>query len=96
MGVKLFDEFSFLHFSMGAVSQYWDITLKNLIIIHTVFELLENTPQGMKYINQSFKYWPGGKNRADTPLNMVGDTISVMLGWMAARGVRGSDLKNLI
>ncbi len=83
MGEKLFDQYSFLHFSVGAVAYYWDINLKNLIILHIIFELLENTVEGIKLINK-FKYWPGGKDKADSPLNMVGDTISAILGWLVA------------
>ena len=83
MGTKLFDQYSFLHFSVGAVAYYWDIKLINFLIIHTIFELLENTIDGMKLINK-FKYWPGGKNSPDTWLNMGGDTISAIFGWIVA------------
>ena len=79
----MFDQYSFLHFSVGAVSYYWNVSLIKLLIIHTIFELLENTVEGIKLINK-FKYWPGGKDRADSPINMVGDTISVALGWTVA------------
>ena len=41
MGENTFDRYSFLHFSVGAVAYYWDINLKNLIILHTLFEFLE-------------------------------------------------------
>lgn len=83
MGQTMFDQYSFLHFSVGAVSYYWNVSLIKLLIIHTIFELLENTVEGIKLINK-FKYWPGGKDRADAPINMVGDTISVALGWAVA------------
>ena len=83
MGENTFDRYSFLHFSVGAVAYYWDINLKNLIILHTLFEFLENTVEGIKLINK-FKYWPGGKDKADSPLNILGDTISVILGWFVA------------
>jgi hypothetical protein len=83
MGENTFDRYSFLHFSVGAVAYYWDINLKNLIILHTLFEFLENTVEGIKLINK-FKYWPGGKDKADSPLNILGDTISVILGWFIA------------
>ena len=75
MGENTFDQYSFLHFSVGAVAYYWDINLKNLILLHTLFEFLENTVEGIKLINK-FKYWPGGKDKADSPLNILGDTIS--------------------
>ena len=82
---KLFDQKSCHSISsVGAVAYWWNHReLKNLIILHTIFELLENTVDGIKLINK-FKYWPGGKDKADSPLNMLGDTISVILGWFVA------------
>ena len=83
MGIKFTDSYSFLHFSVGAVLYYWNLSLKNLLIIHTIFEILENTPQGMKII-QGFSLWPGGKQHADSYVNMLGDTMWVILGWKMA------------
>tara|TARA_R110002074_G_scaffold360335_1_gene533084 strand:- start:482 stop:760 length:279 start_codon:yes stop_codon:yes gene_type:complete len=84
MGIKFTDNYSFLHFSVGAVLYYWNLSIENLIIIHTIFEILENTQQGMKII-QGFPLWPGGKQHADSYMNMLGDTIWVILGWTVAR-----------
>ena len=57
---------------------------KNGRILHTVFELSENTKTGMWFINTYLKAWPGGKSHADTWFNILGDTIYAMLGWVAA------------
>ena len=37
----------------------------------------------MKFIN-SFKLWPGGKPHKDSWLNILGDNVSAMLGWICA------------
>ena len=92
MGKKLFDQYTYLHFAVGIVSFYWDVSLKNLIIIHTFFEILENTEIGMKIINQ-IKYWPGGKQYSDSLINMVGDTIGVIIGWYTASLVNNYFMK---
>ena len=57
------------------------------LIGHTIFELGENTDYGMNFINEYFIHpgyfsWPGGKNYADSRLNMVGDTFFFALGWL--------------
>jgi hypothetical protein len=83
MGTKIFDEYSFLHFATGAVAYYWGITAFWLFIVHSIFELLENTETGMKIIN-SFPIWPGGKSHPDNLINRVGDTISALIGWFIA------------
>ena len=35
-------------------------------------------------INNYIKFWPGGKPKSDSLLNMTGDTIAGMLGWISA------------
>ena len=92
MGKKLFDQYTYLHFAVGIVSFYWDVSLKNLIMIHTFFEILENTEIGMKIINQ-IEYWPGGKLYSDSLINMVGDTIGVIIGWYTASLVNNYFMK---
>ena len=84
MGKQLFDRFTLLHIAVGVIMFYWDISFTNTIIFHTIFELLENTDIGMKIINTHITQWPGGKSHADAPINMLGDTIGVALGWYIA------------
>lgn len=86
MGTALVDEYSFLHFATGAVAYYWGFTAIWLFIIHTLFELLENTAAGMRFIN-NFPIWPGGKSHPDNVLNRMGDTVFAMLGWLASHGI---------
>ena len=83
MGINLFDQYTYLHFAAGIGAYFWDISLINWIILHIIFEIIENTKIGIKFIN-NFKYWPGGKNYADSGINSLGDTIGAIIGWLSA------------
>ena len=86
MGKELIDKFSYLHFASGIIFYYFAFTLKSSFIIHTIFEFSENTPEGMRFINNNFKnIWPGQKNFSDSFTNNVGDTIFFVLGWLSAK-----------
>jgi hypothetical protein len=84
MGKTFMDEYSLLHAAVGVVAYFWGISLENWMILHSVFEILENTDVGMKFINTYVKMCPGGKTRKDTCLNSVSDTIFAMVGWIIA------------
>ena len=84
MGYLLFDQYTYLHFAVGIITYFFDIHLTTLILFHTVFEFSENTQFGMNVINTYMPFWPGGKPKADGFLNMFGDTIGVVLGWITA------------
>ena len=51
MGTRFLDQYTYLHFSVGIIVYFWNISLLNWIILHTIFELLENTKIGMRLIN---------------------------------------------
>lgn len=74
------DKYSLLHFLSG-VALYFFFTFEQALIIHTVFEVLENSEPGMNLINK-FSFWPGGKTRADSVLNAIGDTVFASFGWI--------------
>ena len=84
MGFKAFDQYSLLHFSMGVVAYFWSISLFVLIVIHIVFEYVENTQWGMNIINTYFTMWPGGKPYPDNLLNQASDVVFSAIGWLAA------------
>jgi hypothetical protein len=85
MGAGLFDEYSLLHFAVGVFARHWNIAFLVFLIAHILFELLENTKQGMYIINNYIKAWPGGKSSPDTFLNsQVGDNLSAVAGWWLA------------
>jgi hypothetical protein len=83
MGFRLLDQYSLLHAAMGVVLYFWGVPLLWAIIAHSVYELAENTPWGMRMI-QGIAFWPGGKWEADSWVNIVGDTVSFTAGWGAA------------
>ena len=84
MGFKAFDQYSLLHFSMGVVAYFWSISLFVLIVIHIVFEYVENTQWGMNIINTYFTMWPGGKPYPDNLLNQASDVVFSVIGWLVA------------
>jgi hypothetical protein len=84
MGNTLFDQYSLLHFSVGVVAYFWSVSFSMIMIIHILFETIENTQCGMNFINTYIPFWPGGKTHADSCLNRVGDTVFSGLGWIVA------------
>ena len=84
MGNQLLDQYSILHFATGVVAYFWDIGFITWTLFHGAFELVENTPQGMKFINTNLTWWPGGKPKADAWINILGDNLSAMSGWWCA------------
>lgn len=84
MGQSFLDTYSLLHYATGVVAYYWGVGFYTFGVAHVVFELLENSSPGMAVI-RAFPFWPGGKSRADSVLNMVGDTVFGLLGhWSAS------------
>ena len=81
MGFEFTDRYSLLHFASGIIAYYWGISFATWFIIHLLYEYLENTKQGMKIINK-IKLCPGGKEKADTILNSIGDQFYGLLGWL--------------
>ena len=81
----MFDQYSLLHFSVGVVFYFWGVHLSDWIIIHILFEILENSKLGMRFIDNLF-FWPGGgKPFPDSFSNIIGDNIAGILGWLCAR-----------
>ncbi len=81
----MFDEFSLLHFATGIIAYFWGLPLLWWLIIHVVFEYVENTKVGMNIINTYFPIWPGGKVQKETFMNsMIGDNVSAVAGWVFA------------
>jgi hypothetical protein len=83
MGLQWIDQYSLLHFASGVIVYFWGVRLWLWILIHSSFEYLENTEIGMKVIRDT-GVWPGGKDRADSLINSLGDTIFAILGWIVA------------
>ncbi len=84
MGYLYFDQYTYLHFATGIIAYFWNISLFNWVILHTIFEILENTQMGIRIINQYIVFWPGGKPKSDTLNNILGDTLGAILGWLTS------------
>ena len=84
MGKFLLDQYTYLHFATGIVVYFWGIKLQHWILIHVLFEIIENTPSGINFINKNLTFWPGGKPKPDSYVNMIGDNIGAILGWISA------------
>lgn len=82
MGNKLFDQYTLLHFATGVIFYFFGIDFVWFLVIHTIFEIVENTKCGIMVINRYLTFWPGGKPQADSFMNSVGDTFGALLGWL--------------
>lgn len=87
MGQAFTDKYSLLHFAVGIMAYYWDISFFMIMVLHTVFEWVENTKPGMWFINTYITMWPGGKPSADSLINSAGDTLYTAVGWLLAAWV---------
>ena len=81
MGLYAIDQFSLLHFAVGILAYFWGFSALHTFVFHALFEWIENTRVGMKFINNNIPFWPGGKPYADSLLNQVTDTAFTMVGW---------------
>lgn len=84
MGKMWMDQYSLLHFAVGIVAYFWGLSFWMTVLLHIVFEYVENTTQGMWVINEYVTMWPGGKPYADSIRNRIGDTLFSALGWLVA------------
>lgn len=80
----MFDQYSLLHFAAGVSAYFWGVKFGVWLLLHTIFEIYENTEFGMYITNTYIKMWPGGKPAADSLENTIGDTISAVMGWLIA------------
>jgi hypothetical protein len=85
MGLLFADQYSLLHIAVGIIMYFWNFSLFYAFLLHFLFELGENTSIGMKFINKLY-YWPGGKPCADSGINILGDNIFFVFGWLLAYG----------
>ena len=85
MGKYSVDQYSLLHFAVGIIAYFWGFSWQHTLLVHVVFELSENTNQGMYFINNYMPFWPGGKPYADSLVNQASDTLMTMIGWYISR-----------
>jgi len=86
MGQTLLDKYSLLHFLSGVGAKYAGLDMYTWFLLHLAFEMTENTNSGMQFINENFSWWPGGgKPERDADVNIAGDQLSALVGWLAAK-----------
>ena len=77
--ISMFDNWSLAHFLSGAfVGLTGIMNAKNFLILHTVWEFIENTVGIGVWNNLGWHEYKG-----DTMANVIGDTISAMAGFYA-------------
>ena len=85
MGQEFFDQYSLLHFAVGIIFAFLEIPLLISVFVHVLFEFVENTNLGIRFINNYLSWlWPGGKPGPDAVINSIGDTLSFIFGWLFA------------
>lgn len=82
MGKQLIDRYTLLHFASGIIAYYFGLSLVMWLLLHASFEVLENSPDGIYFIDNYLTFWPGGKRSSDTLLNVIGDNLFAILGWL--------------
>jgi hypothetical protein len=89
MGEYFFDQYSILHMASGVIAYFFGIKLYIWIIIHILFEIIENQPIFIKFNNEYLKwFWPGGKEKPDSFVNsMIGDNFFAISGWLVSYGL---------
>ncbi|ARF10261.1 hypothetical protein Hokovirus_1_140 [Hokovirus HKV1] len=84
MGKNIYDKYSYLHFCTGSLAFYYNISLILWLILHILFEIIENSKKGIYFIDNYLTIWPGGKKSSDSLINSISDTIFGILGWIVA------------
>ena len=73
----LLDEWSFVHFAGGIVGAQTGLSLPLFLVLHTLFEIVENTDKGSGPLSKIG--WD--RTDGDTMVNVLGDTLSAAAGW---------------
>lgn len=81
------DQYSLLHFATGIIAYFWNIPFLLAFALHFTFEIVENTQYGMYIINKyiiepGYFSWPGEKHYADNIMNITGDNLAFVLGFI--------------
>jgi len=74
---NMFDPYSIAHAGSGVVARSLKLSLLETIVLHTIFEIVENNY--LKFHPTVKKIFPDPSK--DTLINSIGDTISISVGW---------------
>ena len=84
MGEYFTDNFSILHFASGIIFYYVGISFSTSFVAHIFFEAIENQDFSLEIINKT-GWWHGGKDKADSVINSLGDQFYFCLGWLVSK-----------
>ena len=87
MGQYSFDQYSLLHVATGVIAYFWGLSFAEWMILHLIYEIIDNTNWFIYLVNNWIFFWPGGKLGKDSLENSIGDTIGSALGWFIAMGI---------
>ena len=85
MGFAYYDQYSLLHFASGVLAFFWGVSLEVWILLNILYEIIENSQSGYKFIKNRIKQWPGGKQYSDSKLNSLSDIIFCVIGYLIAK-----------
>jgi len=94
MGTKPYDKYTLLHFAVGIIAYFFDITLLSWILLHVIFEIVENSKYGVQFIDTYLTFWPGGKKSSDNIINSLSDIIFSVIGWLVAYLVAKNEINS--
>ena len=57
MGLQTFDQFTYLHFAAGILAYFWGIPFILWVVLHTIFEIIENTESAKQIGREKFKLY---------------------------------------
>jgi hypothetical protein len=81
----VFDEWSTAHVAAGLLAEKMQLSLFTAIILHTVFEVIENNEPVRGWLHLKFGREP---YHGDSIQNFLGDTLSFVAGYMLAERAR--------
>ena len=77
MNTSPFDAWSFVHVGGGVIAASLNTTLPTFLLIHTIWEILEQTEE----VSSAMRKVGFDRDRMDSRTNMFGDTVAALIGW---------------
>ena len=80
---NLLDQYSLFHFAIGIIFYFFGISLPFLLLKYTIFIILENTKNGIKFMNKYMKFWPDKKK--DDVIGSIRNLFLAFFGWYSSK-----------
>ena len=82
---NLLNQYILFHFAIGVNFYFFGIGLFGLFVKYTIFAILQNTTNGVNFMNKYMKFWPDKKLKTDTIVNNISDLVMALFGWYSAK-----------